>query len=155
MDLPDQQRQRLGSLLVGLQFALIAALALLNLPLLQGAPLAVAAVLLAALGLATGLWALWANPPGNFNIRPVPRAGGHLVARGPYRWIRHPMYTSVLLCGLAAAWNAGSPWGWLALVALAAVLLGKARLEERWMAQAHPGYTAYRSGTWWLVPGLF
>jgi protein-S-isoprenylcysteine O-methyltransferase Ste14 len=152
---PDQSRKHIGSLLVALQFALIAALVLQNLPLRPVSPLTPVAAALAALGLALGLWALWANPPGNFNIRPSPRAGGHLVVRGPYHWIRHPMYTSVLLCGLAAALHAGALQAWLALWALAAVLLGKARLEERWMAQAHAGYAAYRSSTWWLLPGIF
>jgi protein-S-isoprenylcysteine O-methyltransferase Ste14 len=155
MPSPDQSRNAIGGLLVALQFALIAALVLLNLPLRTEAPLRPSAAALAELGLAVGLWALWANPPGNFNIRPTPRVGGQLVARGPYRWIRHPMYTSVLLCGLAAALNASTLSAWLALLALVAVLLGKARLEERWMAQAHPGYAAYRRATWWLLPGIF
>ena len=49
------------------------------------------------------VWALAANRPGNFNIRPTPRPGGALVTSGPYRWVRHPMYTSVLMAAAAAA----------------------------------------------------
>lgn len=48
-----------------------------------------------------GLWALSRNRPGNFDIRPTPREGGHLVQQEAYRWIRHPTYTAVIACGLA------------------------------------------------------
>ncbi|CAD5373912.1 hypothetical protein RA210_U40315 [Rubrivivax sp. A210] len=102
-----------------------------------------------------GLWALASNRPGNFNIHPSPREGGQLVQRGPYRWIRHPMYTAVLAFGLACAWAAGAPWGWVCLTALLAVLVAKAALEERWMLEQHAGYAAYRERTHRFLPGLF
>ena len=76
----------------------------------------------AAAGALLGLWALSCNRPGNFNIRPTPRAGGQLVQQGPYRWIRHPMYTAVMACGLACAWAGSLPWGWFGVVLLVAVL---------------------------------
>ena len=149
---PPASHERLGKALVATQLALIATLAVLALPpFLQGrAPLgawglAVASALL-------GLWALAHNRPGNFNIRPMPREGGRLVCTGPYRWIRHPMYTAVIACGAACAWAAGSGWGWLAAAALAVVLAVKAVLEERWMLQWHPGYPAYCKGTRRFLP---
>ena len=56
-----------------------------------------------------GLWTLWVNRPGNFNIRPEPHPDGHLVQEGPYRWVRHPMYGAVLLLAAgAAAWLANA-----------------------------------------------
>jgi len=129
--------------------------ALLGLPrFLQGsAP--VGAWLLAAVGGLVGVWALAHNRPGNFNIRPTPRAGGQLVHEGPYRWIRHPMYTAVIACGCACAWAAGTPWGWLVAAALVAVLSIKAGFEERWMLLQHPGYAEYRRRTRRFVPFLF
>ena len=104
---------------------------------------------------AVGLWALTANRPGNFNIRPAPREGGVLVAHGPYRWIRHPMYSAVIAFGLACAWSGAAPWAWLFFGALVAVLFTKAAYEERWMLEAHPGYAAYRKRTRRFLPGLF
>jgi len=102
----------------------------------------------------TGLAALIANPPGNFNIRPVPKAGGRLVDRGPYRWIRHPMYSALLAVGLACALAAAGLAGWIAYAALVAVLAVKAGIEEQGMLQHHPDYAAYRARTKRFVPGV-
>ncbi len=144
-----------GAALVAAQFALIALLAALAWPALRhGAPPAAAWVLWALAGL-VGTWALWANRPGNFNIRPTPRAGGQLVQHGPYRWIRHPMYTSVGCFAAGCAAAAGSAPAWAAAVMLAAVLAAKAALEERWMIEAHPGYADYRRRSWRFVPWVF
>ncbi len=145
----------MGSVLVTLQFGLLLLLAwLAGARILDGAipPLA---IVLALAAVALVLWAFWHNRPGNFNIRPTPRAGGRLVTSGPYRHIRHPMYSAVLL-GAAALALASPPLpGWLAWAALLVVLLVKAGLEERWMTQTHPDYAAYRQRSWRLVPGLF
>lgn len=145
-------RDRLGTVLVAAQFGLIGVLAVLAAPLFLQRRAALAAWGLAAAGVLLGLWALAHNRPGNFNIRPAPRDGGQLVHSGPYRWIRHPMYTAVIACGAACAWAAGSAWGWLAATALVAVLATKAHFEERWMLQQHPGYAAYRQRTRRFLP---
>jgi protein-S-isoprenylcysteine O-methyltransferase Ste14 len=152
---PDPDRNRIGAVLVALQFSLIAGLGALAAPVfLRG--LAPAGAWAAALaGLLLGAWALWCNRPGNFNIRPTPRVGGRLVQQGPYRWFRHPMYTAVIACGLACAWADPSNRGWLCAAALVAVLAVKAGFEERWMLDAHPGYATYRAGTRRFVPGLY
>lgn len=150
----DRAHHRLGTVLVGLQFALIGALAVLALPALLRGHAPAGASVLAAAGALLGLWALSSNRPGNFNIRPTPREGGQLVQQGPYRWIRHPMYSAVIACGLACAWAGSSLWGWSGAVALVAVLATKARFEERWMLAEHPGYAAYRTRTWCFLPGI-
>jgi protein-S-isoprenylcysteine O-methyltransferase Ste14 len=147
--------QLAGPALVALQFALIAAVAVpAARPLLVGQAGAGAWLLMLS-GLTLGTWALACNRPGNFNIRPTPRAGGQLVQSGPYRWIRHPMYSAVLLVTVACAWVDASAWAWLAMAALAAVLAVKAGLEERWMAAEHPDYAEYRNRSRRFVPGLF
>lgn len=152
---------RWGVALVAAQFALMALLATLAVAGLAGGDTLDAArlggLLAAAAAAALGAWCLAANPPGNFNIRPTPRPDGRLVTTGPYRWIRHPMYTTVLLAGLAAVAMA-LPGGRLPALAtwaaLAAVLATKARLEERWMTQLHPAYADYAARTRRFVPGL-
>jgi len=146
---------RLGSLLVALQVALLAWLVVKGVAGLTVGRLTVDAVALAVAGMALGLWALSANRPGNFNIRPVPRSGGELVQHGPYRWIRHPMYSALLLVGLAAARLAGDVESWLVLAVLVVVLVIKANVEERGMIERHAGYRDYRERTRRFVPGLY
>jgi protein-S-isoprenylcysteine O-methyltransferase Ste14 len=151
----DRLQHRLGSLLVTLQFGLIGLLAWLAWPAVVSGQVPRSAAAGAVLGLLLGLWAVSINRLGNFNIRPAPREGGILVQQGPYRWIRHPMYTAVMSCGLACA-GASATWqAWLAALALGAVLTIKASVEERWMLQVHPAYAAYRQHTRRFIPWLF
>jgi len=154
MDTTDHARHRLGTLLVAAQFGLIAAQAFLALPAFLRGHVPARVWVLAAAGVLLGLWALTFNRPGNFHIRPTPRDGGRLVQEGPYRWIRHPMYTSVIACGLACAWAGTSFWGWWVSAALIAVVATKAGYEERWMLARHPGYAAYRATTWRFLPWI-
>jgi protein-S-isoprenylcysteine O-methyltransferase Ste14 len=145
----------LGTALVALQFALIAALVAHALPALRAAAIPAGGWLCALAGALLAGAAVSYNRPGNFNIRPEPRAGGRLVREGPYRFVRHPMYTSVLLFGVAAAWSAGRALAWLEVALLAAVLAAKATIEERAMLAAHPDYAAYRARTRRFVPWVF
>lgn len=151
-----QDRRQLPSLLlVALQFGLLGWLAWLAAPAVLAGAIALAAWPAVALSLALASWAFSANRLGNFNIRPIPKAGGALVTHGPYRWIRHPMYTSFLLGAWALAWTAGNNAAWLAWYALTLVLWYKSTLEERWMLAQHPRYAAYREQTQRFVPWVY
>lgn len=145
----------LGSMLVSLQFILLAWLVFKGAGGLVAGRSPIDAVIAAGAAIALGLWALSANRLGNFNIRPLPRAGGQLIQHGPYRWIRHPMYSALLLAGAAAARVAGDVETWLVLVALAVVLVIKANVEERGMSERYPAYREYRQRTRRFVPGLY
>ena len=141
-----------GRLLVGAQFALLAWLVW---PL---TPQAWSPRGLALLGcsLLLGLWTLVHNRPGNFNVRPEPKASGMLVTSGPYRFVRNPMYCAVLLFAAAEvlAYYA-DPWKIAAWMMLALVLLGKAVLEERGLRTQFPGYAQYAARVHRFIPGLF
>jgi protein-S-isoprenylcysteine O-methyltransferase Ste14 len=148
-------RQQLGLLLVALQFGLMFMQGALALPNALALAVPAGAWACAGLSLALAVWALAANRIGNFNIRPMPKPGGQLITHGPYRWIRHPMYTSFLLGALALAWTAGTPLAWLTWGALLLVLIVKSVLEERWMCEQHSTYEAYRLQTRRFLPWLF
>jgi len=149
------QRHRLGSLLVLLQFALLLGLGVLAAPpLLLGRMTLLCGVFLGLSG-ALGAWTLWHNRLGNFNVHPEPKTKGLLVTSGPYRLIRHPMYSTVLLLAAALAVVAGNALAWLVWVALLGVLLAKAALEERWLCECHPHYASYCLRSKRFIPWLY
>ncbi len=74
-----------------------------------------------------------------------------VVASGIYRYIRHPIYAGdlALLLGLELCLNS---WLALAVVVLAPMVLRKAVLEERMLAQRLPGYDMYVARTKRFIP---
>lgn len=155
---PGQPANQLtGIALVGLQFALMAVIAWRAGPSFLALQASTLAWTVLAAGVALGGWALSANRPGNFNIRPVPKAGGRLVRSGPYAYIRHPMYSAILLAALSGVYGVDIPGRTLvgtAFFALLAVLWIKAGLEERWMAAQHPDYADYQKASSKFIPWL-
>jgi protein-S-isoprenylcysteine O-methyltransferase Ste14 len=85
---------------------------------------------------------------------PDPKPGAALVTSGAYRRCRHPLYQAVLLCSLGVSLALGSLLHLALLLALAGVLGGKARREERQLLALHPGYATYRTTTPAIVPAL-
>jgi protein-S-isoprenylcysteine O-methyltransferase Ste14 len=84
-------------------------------------------------------------------------AKGHeLVRSGPYRFVRHPIYTAVLGMYVGTGVVVGELH---ALVALAVVTLAywrKIRLEERALRETFPAdHDSYRRDTWAWIPGLY
>ena len=88
-------------------------------------------------------------------MRPQPRADAHLITDGPYRYVRHPMYVTVLLGAAGWALCAGGLVRALIVLALLLVLNGKAALEERLLLARWPGYAAYRERTRRFLPGVW
>lgn len=148
-------RQLPSLLLVMLQFGLLAVLAALAVPAVLVLAIPMLAWGLAAAAVLLAVWALGCNRLGNFNIRPIPKADGVLVTHGPYRWMRHPMYTAFLLGAAALAWTAGLLLAWLAWCVLLAVLVIKATLEERWMREQHRSYADYSAQTKRFMPWIY
>jgi protein-S-isoprenylcysteine O-methyltransferase Ste14 len=85
----------------------------------------------------------------------VSRKEGHaIVVAGPYRFVRHPIYTGIILAFTAFALQLAAP---MALAGVALLSLGfwlKARLEERFLAAelGESAYADYRRRTPMLVP---
>jgi len=88
-------------------------------------------------------------------LTPVPEPNGAgMSARGIYAWVRHPMYTSVVIAALGVAAARGSFAAWLLVVALGAFFELKTRREERFLLIEYPGYGAYAERTGKFVPSL-
>jgi protein-S-isoprenylcysteine O-methyltransferase Ste14 len=104
-------------------------------------------------GLALALQAFW-GLGASLTPLPDPKPGAALVTRGPYRRCRHPLYQAILLCSLGVVLALGSLLHLALLLALVAVLGGKARREEGQLLPLHPDYPAYRAATPAIMPGL-
>jgi len=80
----------------------------------------------------------------------------HVISSGPYAWVRHPMYSGVMLFFLGAPLLVGSWWG-LALAPLFAVLFAvRAGIEERALVAGLPGYADYAARVRYrLMPGVW
>ena len=106
-------------------------------------------------GILIALWAAFSLSRSNFTVMPEPVAQGTLVQRGPYRLIRHPMYTAVILCGIGAFIAHSSVLNAVYVVALIAVLCFKLKREESLLKVAYADYENYMSRTSALVPGVY
>lgn len=110
----------------------------------------------AALALAGFALLQWAHVALSRNWSDQPRLlqGQMLVTDGPYRWIRHPIYTAFLLIlsaplFLSANWLVGSLW----IAATALEISGRVRYEEKLLADTFGGdYQAYAARTGRLLP---
>ncbi len=146
-----QDANRLTSfLLVGMQFGCLGLL-LVTGPLL---PAGSAGRALAALGLGLGGWAFATMPLRTLNAFPDVRAGASLVTEGPYRYVRHPMYTALLLLTLGLVLGHASPLRLIVWLVLALNLWVKLTYEETLLARRFADYPAYQAGTKRLIPFL-
>ncbi len=135
---------------VVLQFAVMAAIVVAGL-VGPGWPDAVArplSVVGAVLALAGGTVAFVAARAlgGALTPFPRPRHGSGVVARGPYRVVRHPLYAAgaLFLAGFSLAFSPVA----LGLTAVILVVWGlKAQVEERFLLRELPGYAAYAART--------
>jgi protein-S-isoprenylcysteine O-methyltransferase Ste14 len=99
-----------------------------------------------------GLWALQAMGLRQLKVFPEVPGQRILIVFDPYRWVRHPMYNSVLLVTLV--WILGSPLPYRILlwVGLLVTLSVKLRYEERLLMEQFPEYEIYRRQTKRLMP---
>jgi protein-S-isoprenylcysteine O-methyltransferase Ste14 len=119
-----------------------------------GFSLPLAGTLLVAAGLGFALWARW-HLGGNWSGWVTLKEDHALVRSGPYRFVRHPIYSGLLLAFLGSALAVGE---WRGLVAVALALLGfvlKLRIEETRMRETFSDYDAYSRRTARLIPGLY
>jgi protein-S-isoprenylcysteine O-methyltransferase Ste14 len=145
--------QALGWLLVGIQAVLLIAVALW--PSSWGPGVSAAREVGGVLFFLGGVGIIGAALYLGRALTPIPQPNGAgLRARGVYRWVRHPMYSSVLVLCVGVAAARGSVVVWAFVAALAVLFEGKTRLEERFLIAAYDGYASYASGTGKFVPGL-
>ena len=103
------------------------------------------------LGLALAVWAR-VYLGRNWGMPMSQKADPELVTTGPYRRVRHPIYSGIIL-GMVGTAIALSPYWLIAVVILGAYFLFSAVTEERNMAKLFPAaYPPYKHATKMLIP---
>ncbi|HVC51632.1 MAG TPA: isoprenylcysteine carboxylmethyltransferase family protein [Stellaceae bacterium] len=119
-----------------------------------GPTLPLAGAALVAAGLAFAIWAR-VHLGRNWSSKVVVKEDHSLVRDGPYRWVRHPIYTGMLLALFGTALAIGEWRGFLALACAAIGVLFRVCAEEARMGETFPQYAQYRRRTSALIPGIY
>jgi protein-S-isoprenylcysteine O-methyltransferase Ste14 len=142
-----------GWILVGVQFAFIAAIVLVprDAAFDGGRAVDIVAWGLITVAVALGLWGFRHLGDGLTPL-PLPNGSVDLVTSGPYGWIRHPIYTAVIIGMAGIAIRSRTPAALGLAVGLAVFLGLKARWEETHLRAEFPGYSEYTDTTSMFVP---
>lgn len=101
------------------------------------------------------IWAIWTMKLNNLNISPDLKNNSILVLSGPYKLIRHPMYTSVLLVTLMLVINHVTLWRVGFWLVLSMDLYFKFIYEEKLLLTKYSEYSDYMSKTKRLIPFIY
>jgi protein-S-isoprenylcysteine O-methyltransferase Ste14 len=98
-----------------------------------------------------GLWAA-AYLGRGLTPLPLPNGSTELVTSGPYRLVRHPIYTAVFIWAIGSTVGSGNYLKIIVLVLLISLFLYKSRWEEGQLATSFDGYAAYMERSGRFVP---
>ncbi|MGH8782708.1 methyltransferase family protein [Paraburkholderia sp.] len=92
----------------------------------------------------------------NWSVSVTLKEGHELVRNGPYRLVRHPIYTGCLLALVGSALINGQWFAFLGVALIFASLAYKVRVEESWLTDYFgDAYRHYRLEVSALIPGLY
>jgi protein-S-isoprenylcysteine O-methyltransferase len=118
-------------------------------------PLAFAALGIVLCGVAFAIWARLTLGE-NWSAAPSIQQDHALILRGPYRIVRHPIYTGILIALLGSALQRGLIRNFLGVLVCGVSLWLKIEVEEQFMLQRFGNdYLRYRREVSTLVPFLF
>jgi protein-S-isoprenylcysteine O-methyltransferase Ste14 len=91
----------------------------------------------------------------NLTAVPRPKEDANMVEHGAYRWVRHPIYSGIILGAFGLSLLRG---GWLGLLYALILFIFfdlKTRREEDWLREKYDGYAAYQKRVCKLIPFLY
>lgn len=120
-------------------------------------------VALQALGfglfLASTLFTMWVFRENSFAapvVKLQTEREQHVISTGPYGYVRHPMYSGLVLFFTGVPLLLGSWWGLAMMPLLIALLAVRIPIEERTLREGLPGYTDYAARVRYrLIPGVW
>ncbi len=114
----------------------------------------IAGAILCALGIAL---AIWARKHLGSNWSPVPseKENHELVISGPYKFLRHPIYTGLFTAAIGSALAGGILWPIIS-AALLIIFIRRIAIEEKIMTRLFTDkYSSYKKRTYALIPFIF
>ncbi|MEM8486527.1 MAG: isoprenylcysteine carboxylmethyltransferase family protein [Bacteroidota bacterium] len=112
-------------------------------------------LIIIALGAVIGLYTITHNRIGNFNVAPPLKTHAQLITSGPYKWVRHPMYLSVIVVLVGLSLHAGTIPAWVGALVSSHAMYQKTVIEEQLLLERFPEYAAYRTSTKRMLPFIF
>ena len=145
----SREDRRTAYVLVGIQAVLIVGLVIFpaGTDWTVSSTVSTAASTLTIIAAIIGLWAA-AYLGRGLTPLPLPNGSTDLVTSGPYKIVRHPIYTAVFIWAIGSTLGSGNALKIVILVLLVSLFLYKSRWEERQLAASFDGYDTYmeRSG---------
>jgi protein-S-isoprenylcysteine O-methyltransferase Ste14 len=117
----------------------------------SGGATAALGIALVAAGLGIAVWAR-RHLGRNWSSAVTVKEEHALIRTGPYRHVRHPIYSGILLAFIGTVTVIGERRGVIALALTLFALIHKSRVEERRMLETFPDYAGYRRTTAMLIP---
>ena len=113
------------------------------------------AFIVSAIGLLLGFWAVVTMRLDNLSVTPDVRRDAQLVTSGPYKVIRHPMYSAVLLTFIPFVLDRPFPELTVIFLGLVTTLFIKMNYEEKLLTAHFKEYEAYAKKSWRIIPFLY
>ena len=142
-----------GNVLVAIQFILIASILLMASDEVNVPWIYIGGVQLIGPGIII-LVISFKNLGRSLTANPVPLEAGKLIETGIYKYVRHPIYTGLLLAMLGSVVQSMAIVKLFVWLALFALLTYKAKFEESLLIKKYPGYVEYMKRTGRFVPKL-
>jgi protein-S-isoprenylcysteine O-methyltransferase Ste14 len=112
-------------------------------------------LIIEAIATLIGVWAVLAMKLHTVTVLPSVKKGGQLCTTGPYRVIRHPMYTAVLLLLSGLLLNNYSHTGLVVFFIVLVDLIVKMNVEEKILLAHYTDYKNYMTKTKRIIPFLY
>src|SRR3989344_7141481 len=91
-----------------------------------------------AAGLLLGIWSLYNLGLDTYTPFPEPKKEGRHVQTGAYKYARHPMYTAVMIIGLALLFSNPTLYSAIIYLVLIIILAQNSAVEEKYLEEMHP-----------------
>ncbi len=140
-----------SKVLVALQFIIIFLLLLINNSFFNN----LTSLFIFTFGLLFGIYTLYFNRIGNFNITPEIKENSKFIKTGAYKYIRHPMYFSLFLMMGGIILTKIDIINIVLYISLIIVLYSKAKKEENFWSEKLEEYEEYKKHTKMFIPFVF